>query len=163
MISLSSEMTDSKGRRARYGWLFFDADCAFCTALARRFSGILGPRGYRLAPLQDPRVPALLDLPPDQLLTEMRLLTADGAQFGGADAFIFLAREIWWAWPIYALAQIPGVRTLIRVGYHWVAANRRCSSGACQAPHSSASAAGETHRATARERSSQGGNRPWVL
>ena len=29
MISLTSEFTDSKGRHAR-GWLFFDADCAFC-------------------------------------------------------------------------------------------------------------------------------------
>src|SRR5260370_29914703 len=41
MISLCSEMTDSKGRRARAGWLFFDAECAFCVALARRMARIL--------------------------------------------------------------------------------------------------------------------------
>ena len=166
MISLSSEMTDSKGRRARRGWLFFDADCAFCTALARRFRGVLEARGYRLAPLQDPRVPAILSLPPHQLLSEMRLLTADGAQFGGADAFIFLARQIWWAWPVYAFAQMPGVRTLLRGGYRWVAANRHCSSGACPrtfGAQSAASAAGETRRPSAREESPKGGNRPWVL
>ena len=163
MISLSSEITDSKGRRARHGWLFFDAGCAFCTAIARRLASVLDHRGFGLAPLQDPRVPALLALPPEQLLLEMRLLTSDGRQFGGADAFVFLARQIWWAWPVYALAQVPGVLALLRVGYRWVAANRRCSSGACQAPQSSASAAGETHRPTAREESSKGGNCPWAL
>jgi len=36
VISLASEMTDRKGQHAR-GWLFFDAECEFCTAIARRF------------------------------------------------------------------------------------------------------------------------------
>jgi len=39
MISLASEMTDRKGRHAR-SWLFFDAECEFCT----RTAGWLGPR-----------------------------------------------------------------------------------------------------------------------
>src|SRR6266481_5742802 len=34
MISLASEFTDGKGRHAR-GWLFFDAECGFCTRTAR--------------------------------------------------------------------------------------------------------------------------------
>ena len=37
MISLSSEMTDTKGRHASRGWVFFDRDCSVCTSLARRF------------------------------------------------------------------------------------------------------------------------------
>ncbi len=37
MISLVSEYTDGKGRHAR-GWLFFDAECKFCTRIGwRRF------------------------------------------------------------------------------------------------------------------------------
>ncbi len=132
MISLSSEITDRKGRRARRGWLFFDADCAFCTGIARRVGCVLEPRGYGLAPLQDPRVQALLALPTDQLLLEMRVLTADGRQYGGADALIFLSREVWWAWPLYALVQIPGMRALLRAGYRWVAARRSCASGSCR-------------------------------
>ena len=123
-------MTDRKGRRARAGWVFFDAECAFCRAWARRFGRLLEPRGYALAPLQDPRVPEVLALPPEQLLLEMRVLTAEGKQFGGADAFVFLASQIWWAWPLYALAQLPGMRALLRAGYRWVAARRHCA-GAC--------------------------------
>ena len=34
MISLTSEFTDTKSRHAR-GWLFFDADCAFCVKIVR--------------------------------------------------------------------------------------------------------------------------------
>jgi predicted DCC family thiol-disulfide oxidoreductase YuxK len=131
MISLSSELTDSKGRRARRGWLFFDGNCAFCTSLSRWASRVLGPRGYGVAPLQDPRVQELLALPPDQLLLEMRVLTPDGEHIGGADALVFLAREVWWAWPLYGLAQLPGVLRLLRLAYRWIARHRQCATGAC--------------------------------
>ncbi len=131
MISLSSELTDSKGRRARSGWVFFDAECAFCTALARRARSVLEPRGFALAPLQGPRVQALLALPAEQLLLEMRILTADGSQYAGAEAIIFLARKVWWAWPLYALANLPGMRGVLGAGYRWVAKRRRCAASFC--------------------------------
>ena len=44
MISLVSEYTDGKGRHAR-GWLFFDAECKFCTRIARWLAPILERRG----------------------------------------------------------------------------------------------------------------------
>ena len=49
MISLVNEYTDGKGRHAR-GWLFFDADCKFCTRIARWLVPILERRnlGWRL-------------------------------------------------------------------------------------------------------------------
>ena len=93
MISLTSEFSDGKGRHAR-GWLFFDAECRFCTSIARWLSPILEGRGFALAPLQDPRVGALLGVSRDELMREMRLLLSDGSQFGGADAVVVLAREI---------------------------------------------------------------------
>src|SRR6266850_1176195 len=58
MISLVSEYTDGKGRHAR-GWFFFDAECRFCTRIARWLAPILEKRGLELAPLQDPRAVAL--------------------------------------------------------------------------------------------------------
>src|SRR6267378_677263 len=81
MISLVSEYTDGKGRHAR-GWLFFDAECKFCTRIARWLAPILERRGIALAPLQDPRVGALLGLLREELLFEMRFLLSDGSQFG---------------------------------------------------------------------------------
>src|ERR1700686_5902687 len=106
MISLSSEMTDAKGRHAPSGWVFFDRDCSICTSLARRFRRTFEKRGFGLAALQDPRVAALLALPPDQLLREMRVVTAEGQIHGGAKAIAYLVKQVWWAWPFFAVAQI---------------------------------------------------------
>ena len=131
MVSLSSDLTDSKCRRAAAGWVFFDADCAFCTRIARRMRPVLEPRGFGLAALQDPRAQAMLGLSDKELLWEMRLLTADGRQFGGADAFAHLARQVWWAWPFFALSFVPGMRSLMRAIYRKVAARRSCAAGNC--------------------------------
>jgi predicted DCC family thiol-disulfide oxidoreductase YuxK len=133
MISLASEFTDGKGRHAR-GWLFFDADCGFCTRIARWVAPILERRGFAVAPLQDARVAALLGLPLADLMREMRLLLGDGRQYGGADAAIALAREIWWARPLAWLAEIPGMMNWLRRGYRVIAARRSCVATHC--PHS---------------------------
>jgi predicted DCC family thiol-disulfide oxidoreductase YuxK len=130
MISLASEFTDGKGRHAR-GWLFFDAECGFCTRLARWLRPILERRGLAVAPLQDPRVGALLGLPKSELLRELRFLLSDGSQYGGADAVLAVARKIWWARPLVWLAHIPGMTDALRRGYRWVAAQRSCAAAAC--------------------------------
>lgn len=127
MISLTSEFTDSKGRHAR-GWLFYDADCSFCLKIARALAPTLSRRGFALAPLQDPRVGPLLGLSAEELLLEMRLLTSNNRQFGGADAAIALAREIWWARPLLWLSAAPGMMNLLRSAYRWIAARRRCAA-----------------------------------
>src|SRR5208282_4524205 len=107
MISLASEYTDGKGRHAK-GWLFFDAECGFCTRFARWLEPILERRGFAVAPLQDPRVGALLGMPREELLRELRFLHSDGRHCGGADA-------------------VPGVMPLLHAGYRWVAVQRSCA------------------------------------
>ena len=130
MISLASEFTDGKGRHAR-GWLFFDAECGFCTRTARWLRPILECRGLAVAPLQDPRVGALLGLPKSELLRELRFLLSDGSQYGGADAVLAVAHEIWWARPLVWLGKFPGMVDVLRRGYRWVAAQRSCAAVAC--------------------------------
>jgi len=132
MISLASEFTDSKGRHAR-GWLFFDAECGFCTHIARWLAPIMERRGLALAPLQDPRVAPLLGLRPEELLFEIKFLDSDARQYGGADAAVAVAREIWWARPIVWLAKIPLVMTAMRSTYQWIAARRQCAAASCPA------------------------------
>lgn len=138
MISLASELTDSKGRHAR-GWLFFDAECGFCTRIVMRISGPLQRRGLAVAPLQDPRVGALLGLSREQLLQAMRFVAADGAQYSGADAVIALAREFWWGRPVVWLSKAPGVMPMLHAGYRWVARRRRCNAVRCMNPGGSRS------------------------
>lgn len=130
MISLASEFTDGKGRHAR-GWLFFDAECAFCTRTARWLRPILERRELAVAPLQDPRVGELLGLAKEDLLRELRFLLSDGSQFGGADAVLAVAREIWWGRPMVWLARIPGMMEQMRRGYYWFAGCRSCAATRC--------------------------------
>ena len=130
MLSLSNDYTDTKGRHAN-GFLFFDADCVFCTKIARSFQPILQRRNLAVAPLQDPRVATLLGLSHENLMREMHLLMSDGTRYGGADAVVALARQIWWAAPLVWLSKIPGVMPLLRSAYRHIAANRNCSSITC--------------------------------
>ncbi len=127
MISLASDYTDGKGRHAK-GWLFYDADCGFCTRLARWLAPILARRRFAVAPLQDSRVGALLGMSLQELLRELRFLLSDGTQYGGADAILAVAREIWWARPLFWLSKIPGATALGHAGYRWIAAQRHCAA-----------------------------------
>jgi len=127
MISLTSEFTDSKSRHAR-GWLFYDADCHFCVKIARAIATTLQKRDFALAPLQDPRVGALLGLSQTELLLEMHLLLTNGQQTGGADAAVALAYEIWWARPLVWLSKLPGMMDVLRSAYRRIAAHRKCSA-----------------------------------
>jgi predicted DCC family thiol-disulfide oxidoreductase YuxK len=130
MISLASEYTDGKGRHAK-GWLFFDAECRFCIRLARWVAPILARRGFAVAPLQDPRVGALLGLPRQDLMRELCFLLSDGRHSGGANAVIAVASEIWWARPLVWSTKIPGVMPILHAGYRWVAAQRSCAAVSC--------------------------------
>jgi predicted DCC family thiol-disulfide oxidoreductase YuxK len=127
MISLADEYTDRKGRHAR-GWLFYDADCGFCTKIVRFLSPSLNQRGFSVAPLQDPRVGSLLGLSADELLRELRFLLSDGQQFGGAAAVIAVARQVWWAHPLVWLSKLPGAMRHMDTVYRWVAAQRNCAN-----------------------------------
>ena len=130
MISLASEFTDGKGRHAR-GWLFFDAECEFCTRVARWVAPVLAGRGIGVAPLQDSRVAALLCMSSEESLREMRLVCEDGTQWGGAEAAVRLSREIWWAKPLAWIARLPGAMKVLRAGYSWIAEHRKCAAAGC--------------------------------
>jgi predicted DCC family thiol-disulfide oxidoreductase YuxK len=131
MITLADEFTDRKEKTAR-GWLFFDAECEFCTRMARWVAPILLPRGLCVAPLQDPRVGALLGLKREELLRELRFLLSDGKQFGGAAAVVAVAREIWWARPFVWFAALPEMMPVLHAAYKWIAEQRGCVSRTCE-------------------------------
>lgn len=130
MISLASEMTDRKGRHAR-GWLFFDAECVFCTRIARLLASPMRRRGLEVAALQDPRVGALLGLSREELLRAVRFVAADGSQCAGADALLAVARELWWLRPLVWMSRIPGVLPAMRTAYRWGAAQWNCHADHC--------------------------------
>jgi predicted DCC family thiol-disulfide oxidoreductase YuxK len=131
MNSVHTETTATHDKQALVDWVLYDASCPRCTALARWFRPLLRRRGLLTAPLQSLWVPAATGLLPRAALQEMRVCTAHGELYSGADAVIYLARRIWWAWPVWAAAQWPGAMRVLRAAYRWVAAHRHCRPQTC--------------------------------
>jgi len=85
-----------------------------------------------IAPLQAKWVMEKLGLPPEELLFDLRLLLANGSQIQGADAYRYLMRRIWWAYPLYLLSVTPLLRGLFNLSYRSFADNRYWFSHACR-------------------------------
>jgi alginate O-acetyltransferase complex protein AlgI len=126
MISALTEITESAEATPFRGWIFYDADCSSCRHLALHFAAFFGDRGFHFEPLQHEWVQRRLNVTKAQALEEMRVLTTAGQVFGGADAVIFLARQIWWAKPLTWMTRMPLVRAILHWVYRWVAARRTC-------------------------------------
>jgi predicted DCC family thiol-disulfide oxidoreductase YuxK len=109
------------------GWIFYDGECRYCIAAAKKSAQIFGRRGFTFLPLQTPWVQRPLDLVPGQPLKEMRVLTSDGRDFGGADALLFLARQVWWLRPLAFAGQLRGIHGAVDAAYRWIAARRGCT------------------------------------
>ncbi len=131
MISELTEKTEITVNKNFLGWILYDADCRSCTASARTFERLFRRRGFYFIPLQTPWVQERLGLKPNAPFEEMHVLTRDGHDLGGADALIFLARQIWWAWPFYVLSHLPGARPFADRTYRWIAAHRGCNHITC--------------------------------
>ena len=117
------------------GWVFYDAECPFCSKWAARVHGLLSRRGYHLVSLQAPWARARLGLGQGAAIEEMKLAVGmNGPILGGADALIFLAGIIWWACPFWLLAHLPGLKPFLRSIYLRLAARRHCFGKSCPSP-----------------------------
>jgi len=121
-------------RTVAWGWVLYDGDCTICTRTAQRCRGWLERVGFQIAALQTAGVDVECERDEHGRPTEMVVVLPDGKKLGGADGFVAIARRVWWGWPLYALAQVPGVMELLRAAYRYVAARRTCSGGACTIP-----------------------------
>src|SRR4051812_16298755 len=110
-------------------WVCYDADCALCVRWANRFRAVLEKHGVTLLPLQSPAVRTALQLPEDELMAEMRVITPNGFILGGADALAYLSNVI--CKPLFWLTRIPGAMPLLRRAYRFLARNRGCAGDAC--------------------------------
>lgn len=114
--------------------MFYDGHCPICRRWVGRMHTALVCRGLHPVPLQAAWARRRLGLGDGDPLVEMKLLMDGGVIYGGADALLEIARAIWWAWPLFAIAQFPGVKQLMRGIYSRLAANRPCDDGRCGVP-----------------------------
>ncbi len=111
--------------------LLFDKDCPFCRSLVDRWRGVLERRRFEIVPLQSEWVRKQLDLPEEELMREMRVITPAGRVLGGSTAMVHMWGKIWWAWPLWFVALVPGVKWFLDRVYRWMAERRMCLSGEC--------------------------------
>lgn len=118
-------------KRETAGWILYDDSCGFCRRWVPLWRGTFTKRGFEIAPLQSGWVRERLALPEPELMSDLRLLLADGRQIQGADAYRFVMRRIWWAWPVYLFSIVPLGRRVFDWGYRTFAGNRHRFSRAC--------------------------------
>jgi predicted DCC family thiol-disulfide oxidoreductase YuxK len=130
---------ESKAMPPRVGWVLYDGGCGFCFRWVHFWEKVIERRGFALKDLQSARDDGSLKIPQQTLLDDILVLTGDGKLESGADAYLFVARRIWWAWPFYTIFRLPGFNRLLWQGYRWFNRNRYHISRHCpvpQQPHS---------------------------
>ena len=117
------------------GWVLFDDSCGFCSSWVRYWARTLHIHGFEIAPLQEDWVRTRLGSPAEEdLLLDLRLLLDDGRQIRGADAYRYVMRRIWWAYPLYLVSILPPLRYLFDWAYRTFADNRYHFSRICPLP-----------------------------
>ena len=125
----------SRDTPAPRNWVLFDGSCGFCRTWVTYWSGMLQKHGFGIAPLQDDWVrQRLAPADEDDLLRDLRVLLDSGRQLRGADAYRYVMRRIWWAYPIYVLSVLPLLRHLFDLAYRAFADNRYHFSPSCELP-----------------------------
>src|ERR1043166_1266207 len=138
-ISVNAEITDmaesERAAQQNSGYVFYDGACPFCARWAHHFERSLKTHGFEIVALQSHGAAERLRIEPPRLLDEMRVLTADGRVFGGADGAVELSRHFWWAKPLLWFSKLPGGMELLRMAYRAMARRRTCGvEGVCKAP-----------------------------
>jgi len=108
------------------GWILYDGECSFCFRWVHLWEGVLEKRGFALKDLQSASRDGTLHVPAKNLLDDILVLTRGGQVVSGADAYLYVTRRIWWAWPFFAVFSLPGFNRLLWWGYRSFANNRYC-------------------------------------
>ncbi|MBZ5529163.1 MAG: DUF393 domain-containing protein [Acidobacteriia bacterium] len=131
---MSGPGQDARQESPRRGWILYDGGCGFCYRWVHFWEKVVVRRGFALKDLQSAWAEGILRVPREALLDDIRVLTPAGEIVSGADAYLFVARQIWWAWPFYAIFHLPGFRRVIESGYRWFNRNRYHFSRHCTLP-----------------------------
>lgn len=125
---------ESESALPREGWILYDGSCGFCFRWAHFSKNVVESRGFAIKDLQSASAEGLLLVPAESLLDDIRVLTRGGNLASGADAYLFVARRIWWAWPFYRVFSLPWLNRLLWWGYRWFNRNRYRISRSCPLP-----------------------------
>jgi predicted DCC family thiol-disulfide oxidoreductase YuxK len=131
---MTSADDESESARPREGWILYDGACGFCFRWVHFWKKTVELRGFAIKDLQSASAEGILQIPQENLLDDIRVLTSNGNVESGADAYLNVTRRIWWAWPFYAIFSLPGFNSILWWGYRWFNRNRYRISSHCPLP-----------------------------
>lgn len=129
---MRTEMFDTIAETAIRDVILYDGACGLCSGSARFFTSLLGAYGIGVAPLQTPGVAEKIGARDEaELISDFRLLAADGRMHSGIDVYLFVWKRIWWMRPLAWLYALPGFHLLMREGYAFLRRHRYLLSKSC--------------------------------
>jgi predicted DCC family thiol-disulfide oxidoreductase YuxK len=120
--------------KADQGCVLYDDSCGFCRRWIPFWGRSLARRGFSIATLQSDGARSRLGCSDEELIADLRLMLPDGRQVIGAEVYRYVMRRMWWAWPVYLFAIMPGGRQAFDWGYRTFARHRFRISRACRLP-----------------------------
>jgi predicted DCC family thiol-disulfide oxidoreductase YuxK len=125
---------ESETALPREGWILYDGRCGFCFRWVHLWRKVVERRGFGIKDLQSASAEHMLQIPEENLLDDVQVLTRSGKLESGANAYLYVSRKIWWAWSFYAIFRLPGFNWLLWRGYRWFNRNRYRISRQCPLP-----------------------------
>ncbi|MGH9500734.1 MAG: thiol-disulfide oxidoreductase DCC family protein [Terriglobales bacterium] len=108
--------------------------CGFCFRWVHFWEKVFAGRGFALKDLQSAYSDGSLQISQENLLDDIQVLTRAGKLESGANAYLYVTRLIWWAWPFYGIFSLPGFNRILWQGYRWFNRNRYRISRHCSLP-----------------------------
>ncbi len=130
---------ESETALPRIGWILYDGGCGFCFRWVHFWKNVVERRGLALKDLQSAFDDGTLQVSQENLVDDIRVLTRSGKLESGKNAYLFVTRQIWWAWPFYAIFRLPGFNRILWGGYRSFNRNRYRISRHCPLPQQEAS------------------------
>jgi len=125
---------ESESALPRKGWIPYDGGCGFCFRWVHLWERVVERRGFTIKDLQSAQADGSLQVSQENLLDDIRVLTRARKLESGADAYLYVSRHIWWAWPFYAVFRLPVFNRMLWWGYRWFNRNRYRVSRHCPLP-----------------------------
>jgi len=125
---------ESESTIPREGWILYDGGCGFCFRWVHFWKKVVEARGFAVKDLQSASAEGILQVPQEHLLDDIRVLTRSQKLESGADAYLYVAQRVWWAWPFYAIFSLPVFNSMLWWGYRWFNRNRYRISRHCPLP-----------------------------
>ena len=114
------------GDRPSRPTLIYDGECGFCRAWVDRVRRWDREQRISVIPFQDEARVAAFGIPLPALAAAMHLVLPDGRVFAGADAAPEILRLLPGKRWLAGGFRLPGVRSVARRLYAWIARRRRC-------------------------------------